>query len=146
MLLPKKFSSFRDNLDAERHLEMITVKNAKSQKRLTVLYKDHSMPKNEFLSRMKNVFLNHKKTDSIIMGDFNINMKEDFSLEAVASAEGFYPIVRCGTTIHDSLLDQIFINFSKPSNWEVVSLQSYFSDHNLIVVCMKRHSKRNIQP
>ena len=73
------------------------------------------MPKNDFLERLRKVFRSHKESNSIIMGDFNINMKEDDSLKTVAGKEGFYPIVNCGTTIHGSLLDQIFINFHTSS-------------------------------
>ena len=144
MLMPKKYSSCFEESVSDGSLEIVSVKNKKKvgQKRLTVLYKDHGMPKKEFLSRVKNIFSSHKDTASIIMGDFNIDMRKDNSLATVASLEGFSPLVDCGTTIHDSLLDQIFINFETPINWKVVSLQSYFSDHNLIVLCMKRHSRQ----
>merc|ERR1711954_3475 len=105
-----------------------------------VVYRDHLMPKTEFLQKIRNVFQNHSHGSSIIMGDFNIDMKKEESLRSIANEEGFFPIVECGTTIHDSQLDQIFINFQTPVNWEVVSLQSYFSDHNLIVLCVNKNS------
>ena len=118
--------SVRDNEDDE------------TPNRITLIYRDHHMPKKVFLQKMQSVFLKHQESNSIIMGDFNINMKDDNSLESIACAKGFFPLVDCGTTIHDTVLDQIFINFPMPRNWKVVSLQSYFSDHNLVVLCMKK--------
>ena len=98
------------------------------------------MPKKEFLEIMQQVFHKHQQSNSFIMGDFNINMKEDHSLEAIAHAKGFIPLVDCATTIHDTLLDQVFINFPAPKNSHIVVLQSYFSDHDLVVLCMKKDS------
>ena len=106
---------------------------------VSLIYKDQKMPKNDFLARMKTVFNNHRGVSAIVLGDFNINMKEDNSLANTAYSEGFLPLVNCGTTIHDSLLDQIFVNATPLANSTVtVTLQSYFSDHDLVVLCIPK--------
>ena len=139
-MLTKRLISTRDDSVTDQEIEMVSIKNEDDdgQNTLTLIYRDHSMPRTDFLKRMRYIFQKHSHGNSIIMGDFNINMKEDDSLKSIANTEGFFPLVDCGTTIHDSQLDQIFINFQTPVNWKVVSLQSYFSDHDLIVLCVKK--------
>jgi len=142
ILLTKRLTSTCDDSVTDQEIEMVSIKNEDEdgQNMLTLIYRDHSMPKTEFLRKIKYVFRKHSHGNSIIMGDFNFNMKEDDSLKSIANEEGFFPIVDCGTTIHDSQLDQIFINFQTPVNWKIVSLQSYYSDHNLIVLCINKNS------
>ena len=142
-LVQKSLSAFSDKSMTSEHLEMVSVKdgsNDNDPNRMTLIYKDHQMPKKEFLQMMQQVFHNHQPSKSFIMGDFNINMREDHSLETIARTKGFIPLVDCATTIHDTLLDQVFINFPAPKNSHIVVLQSYFSDHDLVVLCMKKDS------
>ena len=139
LLHKKSYHSFCNESVADKYLEMVSMRfRGKESAHVTLLYKDQKMSKKDFLSRMDQLFSLHGDREAIIMGDFNIDMKQDNSLETVARANGFLPIVDVATTIYDSLLDQVFINFPMPRNWEVISLQSYFSDHNLVVLCLKK--------
>ena len=122
------------------NIEMIsTVTNwAKEISHVSCIYKDHDMPKNVFLTEMEKVFESHSLYPSIIAGDFNLYDDENEhneSLNSCALRYGFVPTVHHGTTIHDHLLDQIFINgtYSK-----TIILPSYFSDHNLVVLCLPK--------
>ena len=107
---------------------------------VSALYKDHAIKKSDFLNGMKAVFRKRHQVNSLIMGDFNFDMKKDEALADIASSEGFYPLVTSGTTIHGSLLDQIFVNdaFFRSGLIKIEILQSYFSDHDLVVACLRK--------
>ena len=97
------------------------------------------MGKQDFLIKMETVFENLKDKKAIVLGDFNINMHNDNSLTKIAHAHGFVPLINCSTTVNDSLLDQIFINSSQlEKGVKTVFLQSYFSDHDLVVMCIPK--------
>ena len=144
LMINRKYNSNRDENREDKNLEMVSaVADAWGNQIVTSgIYKDHRMPRKTFLSKMKNVFENHKSSLSIILGDFNLhdeNGKDMEQLNSLARNNGFIPVVREGTTINGHLLDQVFITDTSTQCLQTVVLPSYFSDHNLVVVCMKKH-------
>ena len=109
---------------------------------VSCVYKDHGMPKPLFINKMKNVFENFQAKPSIIAGDFNLydnNNKYNGLLNSSAHENNFFPLVNESTTVNGHILDQIFVNDKKYLNsCKIVNLPSYFSDHNLIVLCVKK--------
>ena len=108
---------------------------------VSCIYKDHEMPKKVFISNMDKVFESHSLYPSIIAGDFNLyDEKNEYNelLNSTAQKYGFVPTVYHGTTIHDHLLDQIFITKAHSEDSKTVILPSYFSDHNLVVLCLPK--------
>ena len=78
---------------------------------------------------------------AIVIGDFNVNMLKNKDLQEAASVYGFFPAVNLATTINGSLLDQSFINFEiDHDDLNVEILPSYFSDHHLIILCLRKLS------
>ena len=78
-------------------------------------------------------------TSGVIIGDFNVNMLTNNDCQELASEYGFWPVVHTSTTIKGSLLDQAFINFNlSDENLKVEVLPSYFSDHHLICLCIRK--------
>jgi hypothetical protein len=144
LLSLKELSSTQRPTDITTDLEIISCKtnfSILSGKRtyVSLIYKDHKMRKQEFLRKMEQVFKAHRNTVGLVLGDFNINMLEDDSLYKVASSEGFKPLVTSGTTIHEHLLDQMFINSDiDEESIQVQVFPSYFSDHHLVVLCIKK--------
>ena len=129
----------------KQHLEMTSTVTEWANKIsfVSCIYKDHDMPKNVFLNDMDDIFENHGQLSypSIIAGDFNLyDDKNHYNglLNSSAEKHGFVPTVHQGTTINDHLLDQIFITESYLSQSKTVVLPSYFSDHDLIVLCLPR--------
>ena len=60
-------------------------------------------------------------------------------LNLLATKNGFIPIIKEGTTVNGHLLDQIFITNTRNTQFiDTVVLPSYFSDHNLVVACLKK--------
>ena len=110
---------------------------------LSLIYKDHKMKKSDFLTKMQHLFRKHANDNSILLGDFNINTKEDRSLNDLAYKENFVPIVDCTTTIHGSILDQVFVNSTllETISFSVEVLHSYFSDHDLVVLCIRKQMR-----
>ena len=104
---------------------------------ITTIYKDHAMHKLSFEAKMQKIFELKANSNSIIVGDFNYNMMEDKTLIKMAEAKGFKPLIDEATTFNNTLLDQVFINFEIP-NLNVLNLPSYYSDHNLIVICIPK--------
>ena len=81
------------------------------------------------------IFLN----SGIVIGDFNINMLKDNDCQELAKTYGFQPVVHTSTTIKNSLLDQAFVNFElNDETLKVEVLPSYFSDHHLICLCIRK--------
>ena len=109
---------------------------------VSCIYKDHEMPKKHFIDDMKKVFEHFSNYPSIITGDFNLYDEHDKDiglLNSLAKLNGFVPTVHQGTTINDHLLDQIFVNDHLKESFTSVNLPSYFSDHNLVVLCLKKN-------
>ena len=78
-------------------------------------------------------------TSGVIIGDFNVNMLTNNDCQELASKYGFRPVVPSSTTIKGSLLDQAFINFNlSDETLKVEVLPSYFSDHHLICLCIRK--------
>ena len=51
----------------------------------------------------------------------------------------FESLVQNSTTINGNILDQIYVcNFPFLVNYEVVTMPSYFSDHDLVVLCVPK--------
>ena len=144
VLVNKKYDSIRDENKEDKTLEMVSAvtKAWNSQIVISGIYKDHKMPRKTFLSKMKNVFENHKSFFSIILGDFNLhdeNGRDMKHLNSLATDNGFIPMVKEGTTVNGHLLDQAYITDTGNRNYlDTVVLPSYFSDHSLVVVCIKK--------
>ena len=132
------------NVMNNENLEMISTVNewAGKDSFISCIYKDHEMPKNVFIDEMNNIFATLSDYPTIVAGDFNMydeNNKYNELLNSCAEKYGFAPMVHQGTTIHDHILDQIFINDEKKrSSSKIVILPSYFSDHSLVVLCLKK--------
>ena len=144
ILISNKYKSNRNEDREEKNLEMVsTVTEAWGDQIVASgIYKDHKMPRKTFLSKMKNVFENHKSSLSIILGDFNLhdeNGKDMEQLHSIAINCGFNPVIKEGTTINGNLLDQVFINNTIGKQClETAVIPSYFSDHSPVVVCMEK--------
>merc|ERR1712212_547357 len=132
-----------DGVD-DKDLEMISTVTewAGELCHVSCIYKDHEMSKNVFIAKVNKVFETLENYPSIIAGDFNLydeNNKSNDLLNSCAREYGFVPMVEEGTTIHDHLLDQFFINCENYKyNSKSVILPSYFSDHSLVVLCVKK--------
>ena len=97
------------------------------------------MPRKEFLKSLKQLFKNRMHLPSIILGDFNINTLKDSDLMGIAREHKFESLVQTSTTINGNILDQIYVcNFPLLYNYEVVTIPSYFSDHDLVVLCVPK--------
>ena len=107
---------------------------------ISLIYKDHKMQKDEFLGKLEKVFQQYKDVPSIILGDFNINTREDSSFVTLIDAHEYVPLVEGSTTINGNLLDQILVrNCSFFDHCDVVTLPAYFSDHDLVVLCIRKN-------
>ena len=135
-------SSTTDGLDnSSLELTSAVTEWAGEVSNVSCIYKDHEMPKKVFLSNMEKVFESHSLYPTIIAGDFNLyDEKNEHNelLNSSAQKYGFVPTVHHGTTIHDHLLDQIFITKTHNEDSKTVILPSYFSDHNLVVLCLPK--------
>ena len=60
---------------------------------INLIYKDHIMPRKEFLQSLKQLFKNRMRLPSIILGDFNINTLEDSDLMGIAKEHKFESLV-----------------------------------------------------
>ena len=79
---------------------------------------------------------------SMILGDFNIDTLKDNYLVSLVKKHKFVPLVKNGTTINGNLLDQIYVcNFPILDKCEVVTVPSYFSDHDLVVLCLPKEGR-----
>ena len=86
------------------------------------------------------MFQQYKDVPSIILGDFNINTREDNSFVTLIDAHEYVPLVEGSTTINGNLLDQILVrNCSFFDHCDVVTLPAYFSDHDLVVLCIPKN-------
>ena len=146
ILVKKEYSASRDVSCEIDNLEMLSCNTnfslgSSRNTSFSLIYKDHKIPKREFHDKIISVFRSSKET-KLVLGDFNYNMVEDTSIQDIAENEGFQPTVSRGTTIHDHLLDQIFISPDvNNNNLAVCVLPSYFSDHHLVVLCVPRGSQ-----
>ena len=128
----------------DENLEMISIVNewAGEPSIISCIYKDHEMPKNVFINKIDRIFATLSANPTIIAGDFNLYDESDKYNELLTSCArnyGFTPLVHQGTTINDHILDQIFINEdNQRSSSKTVILPSYFSDHNLVILCLKK--------
>ena len=77
------------------------------------------------------------KKQTIILGDFNINIAADPQKVVISSLSGFEQIISGSTfegCTHASLLDHIYVK-----NCNVLQsgiLQTYYSDHNPVYACL----------
>ena len=130
------------SLDTDLEMLSINVKWANEPGCITCVYKDHSMPKPLFINKMKKVFESSLAKPSIIAGDFNLHddtNKYNGLLNSYALENNFIHLVNESTTINGHILDQIFVNDENYLNsYKIINLPSYFSDHNLIVLCIKK--------
>lgn len=144
LLCDKQFCTSQKQPNITSDLEIVSCKTdfaitSGRKTFISLIYRDHKMKKQEFLRKMELVFKAHENNVGLILGDFNFNMIEDDSLQRVAASHCFKPIVSHPTTIHEHLLDQIFINSSiSEEAIRVHVLPSYFSDHHLVVLCIKK--------
>ena len=102
----------------------------------SVLYRDHKDSFNTYKSRLSNVFKTLKVSKSLVFGDFNTDMLQSMDCQILAKSHGFHPLIEVPTTINNTLLDNVFVNFDSRLAVEVIP--AYFSDHHLIVICMKK--------
>ena len=152
VLINNNYQSGRIEEVEDKNLEMVCTitKVGSVQIMASGIYKDHNMSKKDFLSKIENVFDDHRTffeehstSLSIIMGDFNLydeNGKSLKNLNTLAIQNGFIPLINKGTTINGHLLDQIFITDTgkNRNHQKTVILPSYFSDHNLVVLCLEK--------
>ena len=137
-------SGLVENLKQSK-LEIVTASAGLSDKEsvlVTGIYKDHKMSRPTFLEEMNCIFQTQNNGHSIILGDFNLhdeNGSSNLKLNEIAQKHDFSPMVHEGTTINGHILDQIYVTDSLKKEMEIVVLHSYFSDHNLIVLCMKKN-------
>ena len=77
---------------------------------------------------------------AIIMGDFNVNLLEDSSQRSALLSEmnniGYTQLIKEVTTDYGSMLDHIYTNTQNFVS-HVGVLESYFSDHKPIFLCLK---------
>ena len=100
------------------------------------------MPKKEFLQSLDKLFKKRKDMPSMILGDFNIDTLKDDDLVSLVKKHKFVPLVENGTTINGNPLDQIYVcNFPILDKCEVVTVPSYFSDHDLVVLCLPKEGR-----
>ena len=142
LLSDKQFYTSQRKKDITTNLEILSCKTnfpfTEKETYISVIYRDHKLPKHEFLKKMEEVFQAHENNAGLILGDFNFNMMEDDSLYRIAASYGFKPVVSSSTTHQDHLLDQVFISVNmSEETYEVLVLPSYFSDHHLIVLCIR---------
>ena len=130
------------SIDPQLEMTSANIKWVNESGFITCIYKDHAMPKNIFKNKMEKVFENFQIKPSIIAGDFNLydeNGRYNGLLNSLALENNYFPLVHKSTTINGHLLDQIFINDENYVNSsKIVTLPSYFSDHDLIVLCIKK--------
>ena len=88
-------------------------------------------------------FIHHQiiqGTPAVIVGDFNINLLEQSSQRSQISTEmnnlGYTQLIEEATTDYGSLLDHVYTNTPDSISCAGV-LESYFSDHKPLFVCMK---------
>ena len=141
MLIDKRLESSHLTSNAES-LEItnarVLIKNEYVS--ISLIYKDHMMPKNEFLGKLEKVFQQYKDVPSIVLGDFNINTWEDDSFVTLAHAHDYVALVEGSTTINGNLLDQILVrNCPLIDYCDFVTLPAYFSDHDLVVMCIPKN-------
>ena len=78
----------------------------------------------------------------MILGDFNIDTLKDDELVGLVKKHKFIPLVKNFTTINGNLLDQIYVcNFPILDSCKVVTVPSYFSDHDLVVLCLPKEGR-----
>ena len=141
ILVNKEIQSYIDPFNKIENLEMTNTDISICGVSLSInlIYKDHIMPRKEFLKLLKQLFRNKMHLPSIILGDFNINTLEDSDLMGLAIEHKFESLVQNSTTINGNILDQIYVcNFPFLVNCEVVTMPSYFSDHDLVVLCVPK--------
>ena len=141
ILVNKEIQSYIDPSNKIENLEMTNTDISICGVSLSInlIYKDHIMPRKEFLKLLKQLFKNKMHLPSIILGDFNINTLEDSDLMGLAIEHKFESLVQNSTTINGNILDQIYVcNFPFLVNCEVVTMPSYFSDHDLVVLCVPK--------
>ena len=86
------------------------------------------------------MFQQYKDVPSIVLGDFNINTWEDDSFVTLAHAHDYVALVEGSTTINGNLLDQILVrNCPFIDYCDFVTLPAYFSDHDLVVMCIPKN-------
>ena len=114
LLVKNNMISEAENSYNDKTLEMATLNTrllpTNEPMTVSLIYKDHDMNNAVFLSKLTDVLNNHQKSNAIVLGDFNIDMNKDNSLQNCAAKSGFSPLVSCDTTINNSLLDQVFVN------------------------------------
>ena len=143
VLVNKRISSAHVDVLENKSLEMISVVTEKLDQEIwySGIYRDHKMTKQVFLAHIETVFESHRTIPSVILGDFNSydeNNMFNSQLNALANKYGFIETVRQGTTVNDHLLDQIYVTDTKQYDlMKMVVLPSYFSDHNLVILCLK---------
>ena len=126
------------------NLEIVTASAGLSSNEsvlVTGIYKDHKMARSTFLEEMNSIFQAQKNAHSLVLGDFNLhdeNETSNLKLNEIAQKHNFSPMVHEGTTINGHILDQIYVTDSLEKEMEIVVLHSYFSDHSLIVLCIKK--------
>ena len=88
-------------------------------------------------------FIHHqilKGKPAIILGDFNVNLLEHSSQRSALLTEmyniGYTQLIKEATTDYGSLLDHVYTNIQDCVS-HVGILESYFSDHKPIFVCIK---------
>ena len=148
VLVKKNMASEAEPSKNDPCLEMTTLKSSlfstTDPMTISLIYKDQDMKKTTFLTKLENVFSNHQNHPAVVLGDFNIDMNKSDCLRNCAFKYGFAPLVNSETTINGSLLDQIFVNDTVFfQNAQIVTLQSYYSDHDLVIMCIPKTSTLN---
>ena len=144
LLVNKEIKSSSYPSDEIDNLEKISAKVSILNELLSIslIYKDHKMPKKEFLQSLDKLFKKRKDMPSMILGDFNIDTLKDNDLVSLVKKHKFVPLVENGTTINGNPLDQIYVcNFPILDKCEVVTVPSYFLDHDLVVLCLPKEGR-----
>ncbi|XP_065576384.1 uncharacterized protein LOC136037591 [Artemia franciscana] len=121
------------------HLDFLAVTVVTRQRvtlLIAVVYKPPKTPE-KYLMTIPEQLLQLASTnkdikDTIIVGDFNVNINEESSLPSHFEKCSFQQLVGKYTTRKGTLLDHVYVN--SPAKWFARNLVTYYSYHNPVIV------------
>ena len=104
---------------------------------ILLLYRKHSIEKRDFLNRLYEVITCSESNVDIIMGDFNIDYRQDNDPESSALDEmmtsfQYRQVTNEATFIRGSLLDHVYVRFHQENLPSSYVRPVYFSDHDAV--------------
>ena len=121
-------------------LEFTAVSVLKSAIKINVItiYRPQSLTSSVFLSKLQHLMESlPRDVQTIVMGDFNINLIESPHHEIITIMKefGFVQQVKVPTTDYGSLLDHVYVN--REVCIQINVIDTYFSDHDTIFISLK---------